>query len=154
MPERDRFIRGMVSWVGFRQIAVPYRRAARFAGASHYPLRKMLRFAIDGITSFSSAPLKLAGWCGGVVALVALLGGAYGLGLRLLTSTHVPGTALLIAAVLFVAGVQLLSLGILGAYVGRIYGETKRRPLYLVQERLGFADAVRHVHDLRSFNRA
>jgi dolichol-phosphate mannosyltransferase len=154
MPERDRFIRGMVSWVGFRQVAVPYRRAARFAGASHYPLRKMLRFALDGITSFSAAPLRLAGWFGGAVALVAFLGGAYGVALRLLTSTQVPGWALLIAAVLFVCGMQLLSLGILGEYVGRIYGETKRRPLYLVQERLGFAEAVRDVHDLRSFNRA
>jgi len=140
MPERDRFLRGIVSWVGFRQIAVPYRRAARFAGETKYPLGKMLRFAIDGVTSFSVAPLKAATWMGFTASLIALLGVAYAIIIRLFTRQWVSGWAALFVAVLFVGGVQLIALGIIGEYIGRIYGEVKRRPLYLVGERLGFAD--------------
>jgi glycosyltransferase involved in cell wall biosynthesis len=138
MPERDRFVRGMVSWVGFRQIAVPYQRAPRLAGESKYPLYKMLRFALDGIASFSIAPLKLATWMGFTVSGLALLGIVYALALRLFTSIWITGWTALFMAVLFMGGIQLISLGIIGEYVGRIYGEVKRRPLYLVNERLGF----------------
>ena len=138
MPERDRFVRGMVSWVGFRQIAVPYRRAPRFAGETKYPLTKMLRLALDGIASFSVAPLTLATYVGFGASLMALVGIAYALVLRLFTRQWVPGWTAIFIAVLFLGGVQLLSLGIMGEYIGRIYGEAKRRPLYLLQERLGF----------------
>ncbi|MDP9349507.1 MAG: glycosyltransferase family 2 protein [Gemmatimonadota bacterium] len=138
MPERDRFVRGMVSWVGFRQIAVPYQRAPRLAGESKYPLYKMLRFALDGIASFSIAPLKLATWMGFAVSGLALLGIVYALFLRLFTSIWITGWTAIFISVLFMGGIQLISLGIIGEYIGRIYGEVKRRPLYLVNERLGF----------------
>jgi dolichol-phosphate mannosyltransferase len=138
MPERDRFLRGMVSWVGFRQIALPYKRAERFAGESKYPLRKMLRFAIDGILSFSTKPLQLSVGVGMICASLALLGIFYALFLRLFTSIWVEGWTALMISVLFIGGVQLISIGILGEYIGRIYNEIKRRPLYLVEKRFGF----------------
>ena len=138
MPEHDRFMRGMVAWTGFRQEPVPYRRAARAAGESKYPFGKMLRLAIDGIASFSLAPLRLATWLGLLVSGLACAGIVYVVVLRLFTAAWVSGWASLLVAVLFLGGVQLLCLGILGAYLGRIYGEVKRRPLYLVKERLGF----------------
>ena len=138
MPERDRFVRGMVAWVGFQQTAVPYKRAPRFAGESKYPLFKMMRFALDGVTSFSVAPLHLATWIGFAASLLAMIGVVYALVLRLFTSNWVTGWTALFIAVLFVGGTQLLALGVIGEYVGRIYAESKRRPLYVVQERLGF----------------
>jgi glycosyltransferase involved in cell wall biosynthesis len=138
MPERDRFVRGMVAWTGFRQQAVPYRRAARFAGTTKYPLRKMLRFAADGIMSFSIAPLRMAIYVGLSASALAMAGVAYALALRLATQNWVTGWTLLFIAVLFIGGIQLMFLGVLGEYVGRIYGEVKRRPLYLVREQLGF----------------
>jgi dolichol-phosphate mannosyltransferase len=153
MPERDRFVRGMVSWVGFRQVAVPYRRAPRLAGESKYPLFRMLRFALDGIASFSVAPLKLATWMGFVTSGLALVGIVYALILRLFTNIWVTGWTGLFIVVLFMGGVQLLSLGIIGEYVGRIYGETKRRPLYLVQERLGFEPERRPSEKLFTVHR-
>ena len=138
MPERDRFVRGLVAWAGFRQEAVPYRRAARFAGTTKYPLRRMLRFATDGILSFSTAPLRLAIYVGLAAAVIALLGIVYALAMRLVTQHWVTGWTLLFIATLFIGGAQLMFMGVIGEYVGRIYGEIKRRPLYLVDERLGF----------------
>jgi len=137
MPERDRFVRGMVSWAGFRQIGVPYRRAARFAGKTKYPFSKMLRFAIDGILSFSIKPLRLSTLMGFVAAGLALLVIVYAVVMRLFTQRWVAGWTALIVAVLFLGGAQLISLGIIGEYIGRLYGEAKRRPLYLVRETLG-----------------
>ena len=145
MPERDRFVRGMVAWAGFRQIAVPYRRAARFAGESKYPLFKMIRFALDGLTSFSRAPLRVATWMGFFVSSIALLAIIYALVLRLFTSNWVTGWTALFIAILFLGGAQLLSLGVIGEYVGRIYGETKRRPLYLIEEMRGFDEVFEHA---------
>jgi glycosyltransferase involved in cell wall biosynthesis len=145
MPERDRFVRGMVAWAGFDQIAVPYRRAARFAGESKYPLFKMIRFALDGVTSFSRAPLRAATWLGFIVSAVALTAIVYALVMRLFTDDWVTGWTALFIAVLFVGGAQLLSLGIIGEYVGRIYGEAKGRPLYIVQEAHGFDGVVAHA---------
>jgi dolichol-phosphate mannosyltransferase len=142
MPERDRFVRGMVAWAGFNQIAVPYRRAARFAGESKYPVLKMVRFALDGVTSFSRAPLRAATWLGFAVSCLAVAAIAYALVLRLFTSNWVTGWTALFIAVFFVGGVQLLSLGIIGEYIGRIYGEVKRRPLYVVSEARGFTAAL------------
>jgi dolichol-phosphate mannosyltransferase len=140
MPERDRFVRGMVSWIGFRQVALPYRRAERFAGQTKYPLRKMLRFATDGILSFSTKPLQLSVAMGMTCAAVALVGIVYALFLRMFTSIWVEGWTALMIAVLFIGGVQLISIGILGEYIGRIYNEIKRRPLYVVEEYLGFEE--------------
>lgn len=141
MPERDRFVRGMVSWIGFKQAALPYRRAKRFAGASKYPLRKMMRFATDGILSFSTRPLQLSVGLGALCATGAMLGIFYALFMRLFTDIWVEGWTAMMIAVLFIGGVQLICVGILGEYVGRIYNEIKGRPLYIVQEYSGFADS-------------
>ncbi len=138
MPERDRFVRGMVVWTGFRQEPVPYRRAARAAGETKYRFTKLLCLAADSILSFSLAPLRLATWLGFLTSGLALSGIVYALVSRLLTDAWVSGWASLLISVLFFGGVQLVCLGIIGEYVGRIYGEVKRRPLYLVKERLGF----------------
>lgn len=139
MPERDRFLRGMVSWLGFRQVAVPYRRAPRLAGETKYPLLKMLRFATDGITSFSAIPLKMATWLGFSASAVAIALILYAICVHMFTNHWVTGWTSLFIAVLFTGGAQLICLGIVGEYIGRIYAETKQRPLYLVQELLGFA---------------
>lgn len=145
MPERDRFLRGMVSWVGFRQTAVAYRREPRYAGESKYPIAKMLRFASDAVFSFSLAPLRLAVWSGFFVMFLALLGIVYAVVVRVFfdPSNWERGWASIFVAILFMGGVQLISLGIIGEYVGRIYGEVKQRPLYFVRERFGFRDDVK-----------
>jgi polyisoprenyl-phosphate glycosyltransferase len=141
MPERDRFLRGMISWIGFRQTPVHYRREARFGGKSKYSLMKMVRFATDGILSFSIIPLKLAIWTGFAAIGLAVMGIILAVlerFYRLYDITLGRGWASIFIAVLFMGGVQLLTLGIIGEYLGRIYTEVKRRPLYVVQERLGF----------------
>lgn len=138
MPERDRFLRGMVSWVGFRQIALPYKRAERYAGESKYPLRKMLPFAIDGILSFSTKPLQVSIGLGMISATIALIGIVYAIALRLFTNIWVEGWTALMIAVLFLGGAQLLSVGIVGEYIGRIYNEMKQRPMYVADEYIGF----------------
>jgi polyisoprenyl-phosphate glycosyltransferase len=138
MPERDRFVRGMVSWLGFSQVAVPYTRASRYAGTTKYPFFKMLRLATDGILSFSITPLRLATWMGFAASGLAILGILYALYARFYATHLVRGWTSSLIAVLFIGGVQLICLGIIGEYVGRIYGESKRRPLYFVRERLGF----------------
>lgn len=143
MPERDRFLRGMVAWTGFRQVALPYHRAPRAAGETKYPLFKMIRFAIDGLLSFSTAPLRIAIWMGLATCGLAMIGILYALFMRLFTDVWVEGWTLAFVATLFIGGVQLLVLGIIGEYIGRIYGEAKRRPLYLVSRKLGFEDAGR-----------
>jgi glycosyltransferase involved in cell wall biosynthesis len=138
MPERDRFVRGMVSWLGFSQVAVPYRRAARFAGDTKFSLFKMMRFATDGIVSFSIVPLRLATWVGFAASGIALVEIVVALLSRILTNGLVRGWTSTVIAIWFVGGVQLICMGIIGEYVGRIYGESKRRPLYVVRERVGF----------------
>lgn len=142
MPERDRFLRGMVSWIGFRQIAVMYARAERRAGESKYPLFKMLQFAADGVLSFSLTPLRLALWVGFLSIGLAFAGILYALVVRLYTTNYVRGWTSIFTAVLFIGGAQLITLGIIGEYIGRIYAEVKRRPLYVVEERLGFDDSA------------
>jgi polyisoprenyl-phosphate glycosyltransferase len=135
LRERHRFVRGMVAWVGFKQAAVSYERPARFAGETKYPFNKMLRFAIDGITSFSVVPLRIATWLGVVAGLVAV--GAAAWAFVEGTRGHVvPGWTTLMILVSFGTCAQLLMTGILGEYVGRIYEEVKRRPLYVVGEEL------------------
>jgi polyisoprenyl-phosphate glycosyltransferase len=139
MPERDRFVRGMVSWLGFSQAAIPYRREARAAGVTKFSLFKMMRLATDGVVSFSTLPLRLATWVGFAASGIAILGILITVIERLLGAEGlVRGWASLLVAILFLGGVQLIGMGIIGEYVGRIYGESKRRPLYVVRERLGF----------------
>ena len=140
MPEQDRFIRGMVSWVGFRQIGIPYTRVPRFAGESKYPLRKMIRFSLDGILSFSTKPLRIAMTLGMASSLLALAGIAYVLYVRLFTHSWVEGWAGMLCSILFLGGVQLIAIGILGEYVGRIYNASKRRPLYFIDEVITASD--------------
>jgi glycosyltransferase involved in cell wall biosynthesis len=139
MPERDRFVRGMVSWLGFSQVAVPYHRASRAAGTTKFSLFKMVRFALDGIFSFSTLPLRLATWMGFIASAVAIVGIFVVLLERFFQVPGlVKGWSSAVIAELFIGGVQLICLGLIGEYVGRIYGESKRRPLYIVRERLGF----------------
>jgi dolichol-phosphate mannosyltransferase len=135
--ERHRFIRGLVSWVGYKQTGIEYDRAERFSGASKYPFSKMLRFAIDGITAFSEIPLRLATWFGFIVSAIAFVVGIFEIGLRIFTGYNLPGYTSTIFAILFLGGVQLITIGILGEYVGRVYDEIKGRPLYLVAENVG-----------------
>ena len=139
MPERDRFVRGMVSWLGFSQVAVPYHRAARTAGVTKFSFFKMLRFAMDGIFSFSIVPLRLATWTGFAASGIAILGIVLAVIERVFGVTGlVRGWTSVMTAVLFIGGVQLICIGIIGEYVGRIYGESKRRPLYVLRETIGF----------------
>jgi dolichol-phosphate mannosyltransferase len=133
LKEKDRFVRGLVSWIGFKQTGVHYARDKRFAGETKFPYRKMIKFALDGITSFSDIPLKLATWLGYFTSFLALL---YLLSVfvqKALGDT-VQGWATIMVAVLFLGGVQLISLGIIGEYIGRIFNEVKQRPLYVVDE--------------------
>ncbi|PWH18454.1 MAG: glycosyltransferase [Anaerolineae bacterium] len=134
MRERHRFLRGMSVWVGFRQTGVPYRRAARFAGQTKYPLRKMIKFASDAITSFSYLPLQLATYLGFAAALLSILAIPIVIILRQSGMQAFLGQATTLIAVLFLGGVQLISLGILGEYIGRLYDEAKGRPLYILRQ--------------------
>ncbi|MFZ0031681.1 MAG: glycosyltransferase family 2 protein [Candidatus Cybelea sp.] len=136
-PERNRFLRGMVSWVGFNQTAIEYDRDVRYAGSTKYPLTKMMRFAMDGITSFSDIPLRFASYFGFTVSAIAFIYALIVIGFKLFSlnpPAYTPGWASTIVAVLFLGGVQLMSLGILGEYLGRVYDEVKGRPLYLISE--------------------
>jgi len=134
MREHHRFLRGMAAWVGFRQIGVEYHRAPRFAGKTKYPFRKMLRLALNAITGFSYFPLQLATFFGFFSAGIAILSIPAVVILRLTGWQAFYGQATTLIAVLFLGGVQLISLGILGEYIGRIYDEVKGRPLYIVRE--------------------
>jgi glycosyltransferase involved in cell wall biosynthesis len=133
LQEANRFVRGMVAWVGFQQTAVHYQRPARFAGETHYPLRKMLKFALDGITSFSTLPLRLATWLGALSGVFGILVAGWAIYAKLMNQAAVPGWATIMMAVSLASSAQLMMLGVLGEYIGRIYDEVKRRPLYLVQ---------------------
>jgi glycosyltransferase involved in cell wall biosynthesis len=134
LREVHRFVRGMVAWIGFRQTEVLYDRPGRFAGETKYPFRKMLRFALDGITSFSVLPLRFSAYLGMLTSLGSVGVIAYALLSKYLYHQAVPGWTALMVAVTIFASVQLLMIGILGEYVGRIYEEVKRRPLYVVSE--------------------
>ncbi|MFO7168888.1 MAG: glycosyltransferase family 2 protein [Chloroflexota bacterium] len=140
MREHHRFMRGLSVWVGFRQTGVEYKRDARKAGETKYPLRKMLKFAMDGITAFSYLPLQLATYFGFTIAGLSVLGIIAVILLRVITGSELAGQATTLVAVLFIGGVQLIFLGIIGEYLGRIYDEVKRRPLYIVAEALGYDD--------------
>lgn len=142
MPENDRFLRGMVSWVGFQQTAVLYNRQARVAGETKYPLRRMFRLAFDGILSFSNWPLRLSLWTGGAllaaaVVFATMVGLGAAVGLWTLASWSI-----VLAAMMLLSGLQLLAVGTVGEYVSRIYREAKGRPLYFTAERLGFPETA------------
>jgi polyisoprenyl-phosphate glycosyltransferase len=134
MPERARFLRGMSRWIGFRQVAVPYTRDPRYAGRTKYPLRKLLRLGLDGILSFSTLPLKLVSLLGFLLVVFCMGVLAWSVFVWAFESHRPAGWTSLIAVVLLLGGVQLLSLGIIGQYVARIFDEAKQRPLYLVDE--------------------
>ncbi|HTP01387.1 MAG TPA: glycosyltransferase family 2 protein [Anaerolineales bacterium] len=133
MPERHRFPRGMSAWVGFRQVGVPYKRAARYGGVTKYPFQKMVKLALNAITSFSYFPLQVATFFGFASAGVAILAIPIVVYLRMAGIPQFTGQATTLIAVLFLGGVQLISLGILGEYIGRLYDEAKGRPLYIVR---------------------
>jgi len=133
MREQHRMLRAMVSWTGFKQVGVPYERAGRFAGETKYPLGKLFQFAFDGITAFSAAPLKLASWLGLTVSASAFLYASYAI-MQHWRGETVPGWTSLAVVTAFIGGVQLVCIGILGEYLGRVYDEVKARPLYLVSE--------------------
>jgi glycosyltransferase involved in cell wall biosynthesis len=137
MREHHRMLRAMTSWVGFRQAPLPYERHKRAAGVSKYPLRKMIALALDGIVSFSTIPLRLVTMAGMICSAFAVVGVVYAIISRLLTNDWVPGWTLLFISSLLIGGLQFIFLGIIGEYVGRIYGEAKQRPLFLVMEELG-----------------
>jgi polyisoprenyl-phosphate glycosyltransferase len=147
MPERNRFVRGLRSWVGYRQIGIPYERQRRFAGEVKYTVRKLFRLAFDGMINFSYRPLQLTGVFGTLVCFLSFFGIVFYLVHRLLdrkifglAPQDVPGFTTLILAILFLGGVQLFTLGIFGEYLGRIFDEVKQRPLYIIKEEDGFSN--------------
>lgn len=148
MDERSRFLRAQISWLGFRQIGVPYTTNPRFAGESKFSLSKLLRLSIDGITSFSTKPLRWISYSGMAVALLGLVYAAYVVFETLVSGVTTPGWPTLVIMVLILGGLQLISLGVIGEYVGKIYMETKRRPLYVLQEKLGFAENTKSIENV------
>ncbi|MCO7175989.1 glycosyltransferase family 2 protein [Sporolactobacillus kofuensis] len=143
IPEKNRFMRGLVSWVGFNQTAIEYVRDERLAGETKYPLKKMLKLSIDGLTSFSYKPLKIATYSGALLSIAGFVYMIVALALRFFTSSTVPGWTSLIVIQLLFSGFTLFILGVIGEYIGRIYDETKDRPLYIVKEAKGFSSAHR-----------
>jgi dolichol-phosphate mannosyltransferase len=141
LREQDRFVRGLVSWIGFRQTGLPYHREPRHAGETKFPYRKMIKFALDGITSFSTVPLKLASWMGYAASILAFLYLA-SVFIQKWMGYTVEGWATIMVALLFLGGTQLICLGIIGEYLGRIYSESKARPLYIIDEMIGARDQV------------
>lgn len=140
MRELYRFVRGMVSWVGFNQTYILYDRDPRFAGETKYPLKRMIRLATDAIMSFSTVPLRIATIMGFAASVVAAIGVVFVIINRIFTTNWVEGWTLLMLAVLLMGGMILSVLGIIGGYIGRIYGEAKNRPLYIIKKSVGFKD--------------
>ena len=142
LPERNRYVRGLVRWLGFRHVEVPYRRAGRYAGTTKYPYIKLLRLALEGITSFSTLPLTIVTYLGFAVSALSLLLVAYALYGRLIAGRTPEGWTSVFVAVAFLSGIQLVAIGVLGAYVGRIFNEVKGRPLYVVASDTAVAEGV------------
>lgn len=141
MREKNRFLRGMVSWIGFKQVPVEYEREERFAGETKYPLKKMIKLALDGIISFSSKPLKLAQHLGFFAVICSMVIFIYSIIYRLAGGANlVSGWASIMTTVSFLGGVQLISIGILGEYIGRMYEESKGRPLYIIEKEININD--------------
>lgn len=142
MPERARFMKGLYAWVGFRHTGVPFDPEQRHDGRSTFGMSRLFRFAMDGLVSFSTAPLKACGYLGALIAFPSVIAGFYFLFRTLILGVDVPGYASLIVAVMVLGGVQLLSLGVIGAYIGRLYEETKQRPLYILRQTEGIDPTV------------
>jgi len=140
LKERTKFLRGLVSWVGFRQCFIHYDAAPRYAGTSKYPVWKMIRFAFDGIVSFSTLPLHIATILGAIISVFSFVYASYAIYIRLITREALPGWTSVLVAVLFLGGIQLLSLGVFGEYLSRIYTEAKSRPTYIVRNTYGGKD--------------
>lgn len=140
MPERNRFVRGLRTWAGFRQVGYEYAREARFAGQSKYDLARLMKLAFDGLVSYSYVPLRLVSNVGLFVSCTALAYMAYLIVARVFGGTPIEGWTSTVVIVLFLGGVQLLSLGVIGEYIGRIFEEVKRRPHYVVRDRVGLGD--------------
>jgi glycosyltransferase involved in cell wall biosynthesis len=149
MREHVRFSKGLYAWIGFRSIGVPFEVAPRLHGEKKFDFRKLTVFALEGLVSFTTLPLRIWTYAGLAVSIVALMLAAYYLIRTLLLGIDVPGYASLIVSITFFAGIQLVSLGVIGAYVGRIFAEVKRRPLYLVEEHIGVAPLVEAAQSLR-----
>ncbi|WP_210148142.1 glycosyltransferase family 2 protein [Aromatoleum petrolei] len=143
LPERTRFMKGITSWVGFRQETIDFEPAERAAGASAWSLLRLLRYAIDGLSAFSTLPLRVWSMIGVCISGLSVLYGGWLVVRTAIFGIDVPGYASIIVSVLFLSGIQLISLGVLGEYVGRIFTEVKQRPLYLVSERIGFDEAAK-----------
>ena len=147
MPERNRFVRGMVSWVGFDQTYIEYERDERYAGETKYPLKKMLHFATDGIISFSTKPLKMVRTLGFITIFLAIILLLYSLFAKFVMHSVVTGWTSLMVAITFFSGVQLFSIGLLGEYIARIYDESRQRPLYLIKEKVNFSPSPNNKTD-------
>jgi Glycosyltransferases involved in cell wall biogenesis len=153
LKEKNRFVRGLVSWVGFRQTMVEYVREERFAGETKYPLKKMISFAVDGITSFSYKPLKIATYIGFALSASSFVYLLIVLCQRLFTSSTQPGWTTIVAINLLFNGIILMLLGLIGEYIGRIYDESKNRPLYIVREARGFGEEKEQEEKLKEKER-
>jgi dolichol-phosphate mannosyltransferase len=153
MPERDRFIRGMVSWIGGRQVALPYERDARFAGKTKYPLRKMVNFAIDAITSFSTVPLRISTWLGMVSAACAILLLIYTV-VRWIEGETIVGWSSIMAAITAFSAIQLICIGIIGEYIGRLVQENKRRPMFMIESLAQGGRSIEITGDFAELNAA
>lgn len=134
MPEKDKYIRGQVSWAGFKQSYVEYDRDERMAGETGYPLRKMMKFAMDGITGFSNVPLKIVSWFGFLVSFFAFLTIIYTLISKFILNNAVPGWSSVMISVLFIGGIQLIAIGIIGEYLARMNANIRNRPLYIIRD--------------------
>ena len=145
IKERQRFVRGLIPWLGFRQTGVLYDRAPREFGTTHYPFRKMVKFAMDGVCSFSTVPLRGAIYLGLFSAALAIAIGIWALYIKIATNEAIQGWTSVMLVMLFLGGVQLATLGVLGEYLGRTYEEVKQRPLYLIDRCMGFAKEIKPV---------
>jgi glycosyltransferase involved in cell wall biosynthesis len=146
MPERHRYISGLRAWVGFTQVGIEYHRDARFAGKPQMSISRLVKLALDGIFSFSNAPLRAAVYIGLCSALVAFVTGLYVISEKLFTDKAIPGWASTIVSIAFLGGLILMTLGVIGEYIGRIYDEVKQRPLYVIREMVGFESVESGKH--------
>jgi len=148
IPERTRFMKGLFAWVGFKQVGIPYDREPRRQGKTKWNYWKLWNFALDAVTLFSTIPLRLWSYLGFVISGLSFLYGAFLIIRTLILGVDVPGYASIMVAILFLGGLQLISLGIIGEYLGRVYAEAKARPLYVVREQYGFdAGLLASNHD-------
>lgn len=154
LPERRRFMKGLFAWVGFKTVIVEYQREARSAGHSKFSGWRLWNFALEGITSFSTVPLRSWTYIGGAIALLAFFYGGFVIGRTLIFGNPVPGYASLLSVVLFLGGIELIGVGVVGEYVGRIYHETKERPIYLVRRRYQARKKISTLPVVRNTTRA